>query len=261
MSKWLATLPVAFLLGACAHDYAYQPTEHATGTSRTRRRRLSESRPPPRRGDVRLASFGLSEARPCVGIRRRQLCAAPAHGGLEQRRRAVDRRQREQKLGSHERWLHRAGLPPTTRRKRGASADHGRRRIEAGSSTSLPDARRTSKSADSIPTSDAIWNVHAGAQDVVERTAFRSVGIEPVYGPESRRNTATTANGADPSGTTRVSVGIPRPWVGGAVMMRSPAGAQAMSLPIWADFSLAPAVAGSSPRHARHLVGPGETGR
>jgi len=67
MTKWIAIAPAVFLVTACAHDYAYQPAEHATGSIGGHVAADYQIPPAAPQGDVRLASFGLAELRPANG--------------------------------------------------------------------------------------------------------------------------------------------------------------------------------------------------
>ena len=66
MWKWTAILP-ALVLAGCAHEYTYQPTEHATGSIGGHVAADYQIPPAAPQGDVRLASFGLGELAPVKG--------------------------------------------------------------------------------------------------------------------------------------------------------------------------------------------------
>jgi hypothetical protein len=80
------------------------------------------------------------------------------------------------------------------------------------------------QSAGSIPQFDAIWNVHAGSQDVVERTPFDRLQIEPAYGPAVAPEYGFYGGWGGPFWYDPLyPAGLSRPWFGGgAVMMRTP---------------------------------------
>jgi hypothetical protein len=79
------------------------------------------------------------------------------------------------------------------------------------------------QSAGSIPEFDAIWNVHAGAQDVVERTPFDRLQVEPAYGPAVAPEYGFYSDWRGPFWyDSSYAEGFPRPWFGGAVIMRAP---------------------------------------
>src|SRR5207248_4167095 len=67
MWKWTAILPALVVLAGCAHEYTYQPTEHATGSIGGHVAADYEIPPAAPQGVVRLASFGLAELRPANG--------------------------------------------------------------------------------------------------------------------------------------------------------------------------------------------------
>jgi hypothetical protein len=222
MSKWLATLPAAFLLAACAHDYAYQPTEHATGNIGGHVAADYQIPPTAPQGDVRLASFGLSELAPASGSgggsSALHLRMVVSNNGAEPW--TVDTR--EQKLD-----LTNAGsIAPAFATTREGNEGLPLITVGAGSKRVIDlffPLPPNQQSADSIPDFDAIWNVHAGAQDVVERTPFDRLRIEPVYGPEIAPEYGYYGEWGGPFWNDPMYPwGSPRPWVGGAVMMRSP---------------------------------------
>ena len=79
------------------------------------------------------------------------------------------------------------------------------------------------QSAGSIPEFDAIWNVHAGTQDVVERTPFDRLQIEPAYGPAVAPEYGFYGDWRGPFWYDPLYVdAFPQPWFGGALMMRAP---------------------------------------
>ena len=66
MSRLIAVLSVLVLAG-CAHQYLYQPAEHATGSIGGHVAAEYQIPPTAPQGDVRLASFGLGQLAPAKG--------------------------------------------------------------------------------------------------------------------------------------------------------------------------------------------------
>ena len=222
MPKWITTLPAAFLVAACAHDYTYQPAEHATGNIGGHVAADYQIPPAAPHGDVRLASFGLSELGPATGSGdgRPALHLRMVVSNNDAQPWTVDTR--EQKLD-----IANAGATApafaTTREGNGGlpliTVDAGSKRV-IDLFFPLPPNQQ---SADSIPDFDAIWNVHAGAQDVVERTPFDRLQVEPAYGPTIAPEYGYYGEWGGPFWyDPTYPWGYPRPWLGGAVMRRSP---------------------------------------
>jgi hypothetical protein len=222
MTKWIAILPAAFLVTACAHDYAYQPAEHATGSIGGHLAADYQIPPEAPQGDVRLASFGLAELRPASGSSEDRpalhLRMVVSNNGSEPW--TVDTR--EQKLD-----VQSAGsIPPAFSATHEGNAGLPLVTVGPGSKRiidlffPLPEGLQ---SASAIPEFDAIWNVHAGSQDVVERTPFDRLRIEPAYGPAIAPEYGYYGDWAGPFWyDPGYPWGFPRPWFGGAVMFRSP---------------------------------------
>jgi len=181
MWKWIVTLP-GLALAACAPSYTYHPAEHATGTINGRVAAYYQIPPAAPQGDVRLASFGLGAVGPANGSAE----SAPAlhlrmvvsNNGPEPW--TVDTR--EQKLDIEGSGLTAPALSTTREGNAGLSLV-----TVAPGSKSVIDLffplPPNQKSAASIPAFDAIWSVHAGEQDVVERTPFDRLRVEPDYYP------------------------------------------------------------------------------
>jgi len=222
MTKWIAIAPAVFLVTACAHDYAYQPAEHATGSIGGHVAADYQIPPAAPQGDVRLASFGLAELRPANGSGdgRPALHLRMVVSNNDAQPWTVDTREQKldvQSTGSippafsttHE---GNAGLPVVT-------VGPGSKRIIDLFFPLPPDQQ----SASAIPEFDAIWNVHAGSQDVVERTPFDRLQIEPAYGPTIAPEYGYYGDWAGPFWyDPAYPWSFPRPWFGGAVMFRSP---------------------------------------
>ena len=222
MWKWIATFPAVFLLAACAHDYAYQPAEHATGNIGGHVAADYQIPPAAPQGDVRLASFGLAELAPASGSgdgkSALHLRMVVSNNGAQPW--TVDTR--EQKLD-----LQSAGsIPPAFSSTPEGNAGLPLVTVGPGSKRVIdlffplpPDH----ESLDSIPEFDAIWNVHAGTQDIVERTPFDRLQIEPGYGPAIAPEYGFYGDWRGPFWYDPLYPwGFPRPWFGGAVIRRSP---------------------------------------
>jgi hypothetical protein len=222
MPKWIATLPAAFLVAACAHDYTYQPAEHATGNIGGHVAADYQIPPAAPQGDVRLASFGLSQLGPAAGSGdgKPALHLRMVVSNNDAQPWTVDTR--EQKLDI----ANGGSTGPAFATTREGNEGLPLITIAAGSKRVIdlffplpPDQQ----SADAIPDFDAIWNVHAGAQDVVERTPFDRLRIEPAYGPTVAPEYGYYGEWGGPFWyDPTYPWGYPRPWIGGAVMMRSP---------------------------------------
>ena len=222
MPKWIATLPAVFLVAACAHDYTYQPAEHATGNIGGHVAADYQIPPAAPQGDVRLASFGLSELGPATGSGdgRPALHLRMVVSNNDAQPWTVDTR--EQKLD-----IANAGaIAPAFATTREGNAGLPLITVAAGSKRVIDlffPLPPNQQSADSIPDFDAIWNVHAGAQDVVERTPFDRLRIEPAYGPTVEPEYGYYGEWGGPFWyDPTYPWGYPRPWLGGAVMRRSP---------------------------------------
>jgi hypothetical protein len=221
MSKWVATLS-ALTLAACAHEYTYQPAEHATGKIGGHVAADYQIPTAAPQGDVRLASFGLGELAPAKGSNDSasalHLRMVVSNNGAQPW--TVDTR--EQKLdikGSHP-------TPPAFSTTSEGNADLPVVTVAPGSKRVIDlffPLPPNQQSAGSIPEFDAIWNVHAGTQDVVERTPFDRLQIEPAYGPAVAPEYGFYGDWNGPFWYDPMYPGaFSRPWGGGAVMTRAP---------------------------------------
>ena len=209
MWKWTAILPALVALAGCAHEYTYQPTEHATGSIGGHVAADYEIPPAAPQGDVRLASFGLGELAPAKG-------SDDSKPALHLRMVVSDNSSqpwtvdtREQKLDIQGSGLIVPAFSTTSEGNGGlplVTVAPGSKRV-IDLFFPLPPNQQ---SAGSIPEFDAIWNVHAGTLDVVERTPFDRLQIEPAYGPAVAPEYGFYVDA------------FPQPWFGGALMMRAP---------------------------------------
>jgi hypothetical protein len=220
MSKWLATLPAAVLLAGCAHDYAYQPAEHATGNIGGHVAADYQIPAAAPQGDVRLASFGLSELAPASG-------SGDARPALHLRMVVSNNGSQPWTVDTREQKLDIANagsIAPAFATTREGNTGLPLITVDAGSKRIIDlffPLPPNQQSADSIPEFDAIWNVHAGPQDVVERTPFDRLRIEPAYGPGIAPEYGYYGDWGGPFWGDPMYPWS-RPWVGGAMMMRSP---------------------------------------
>jgi hypothetical protein len=221
MSKWIATLP-ALVLAACAHDYTYRPTEHATGSIGGHVAADYQIPATAPQGDVRLASFGLGELAPAKG-------SGDSKPALHLRMVVSNNSAQPWTVDTREQKLDIKGagstLPAFSTTREGNA--------ELPLVTVAPGSKRVidllfplppnQQSAGSIPEFDAIWNVHTGTQDVIERTPFDRLQVEPVYGPAIAPEVGFYGDWGAPLWYDPLyPEGFPRPWFGGAVMMRVP---------------------------------------
>jgi hypothetical protein len=221
MSKWIAILP-AFLLVACAHAYTYEPAEHATGSIGGHVAADYQIPPAAPQGDVRLASFGLADLAPTDGSgdSRPALHLRMVVSNNDAQPWTVDTR--EQKLD-----IRNSGpATPAFSTTHEGNAELPLVTIAPGSKRvidlffPLPPNQQT---AASIPEFDAIWNVHAGTQDVVERTPFDRLQIEPAYGPAIAPEYGFYGEWGGPFWYDPLyPATFPRRWHGGALMMHAP---------------------------------------
>lgn len=175
----MRSLPVAagVLLLACTHEYAYVPTTNATATVRGRPAAEYPIPPADPQGDVRVASFGITEVqpkdRPDQNLRALHLRVAIADNGATPW--TFDTREQRLDLSG------RGPLAPAF-----ASADpgspppvvtvdpHGKRTVDLF--FLLPDDLQD---AEDLPEFDASWTLHAGSAVVAERTPFERLIVEP----------------------------------------------------------------------------------
>jgi len=222
MSKLIAMLPVLVLAG-CAHEYLYQPAEHATGTLGGHVAADYQVPPAAPQGDVRLASFGLGELAPAKGT-------SDPTPALHLRMVVSNNGDQPWTLDTREQKLDIEGSGPTPPAFSTTSEGNGGLPLV----TVPPGSKRVvdlffplppnQQSAGSIPEFDAIWNVHTGTQDVVERTPFDRLQIEPAYGPAVAPEYGFYGGWGGPFWYDPLyPAGLSRPWFGGgAVMMRTP---------------------------------------
>ena len=208
MWKWTAILPALVVLAGCAHEYTYQPTEHATGSIGGHVAADYEIPPAAPQGDVRLASFGLGELAPAKG-------SDDSKPALHLRMVVSDNSSqpwtvdtREQKLDIQGSGLIVPAFSTTSEGNGGlplVTVAPGSKRV-IDLFFPLPPNQQ---SAGSIPEFDAIWNVHAGSGCTRRRRTWSSgrlsIGCRSSrhMGRPLRRSTGSTAIGVARSGTTR----------------------------------------------------------
>ena len=221
MWKWIVTLP-ALMLAACAPSYTYQPAEHATGTIGVHVAADYQIPSAAPQGDVRLASFGLGELAPAKG-------SADSAQALHLRMVVSNNSTEPWTVDTREQKLDIKGSgtsAPAFSTTREGNVDLPVVTVAPGSKRVIdlffplpPDQQ----SAGSIPEFDAIWNVHAGAQDVVERTPFDRLQVEPAYDPALVPEYGYYGGWGAPFWYDPMySAEFGRPWYGGAVMARGP---------------------------------------
>ena len=213
-----------FALAACAPAYTYEPTENATGTVGGH---VAADYPIPQvapQGDVRLASFGLGELSPAQQT-------ADRTSALHLRMVVSNNSAQPWTVDTREQKLDIQGSGPATpafATTREGNGDLPQIMVAPGSKRiidlffPLPPNRQ---SESSIPEFDAIWNVHAGNQDVVERTPFDRLRVEPAYDPAIAPDYAYYGLWDGPywyDAAYPYSFGWSRPWVGGAVIAHAP---------------------------------------
>jgi hypothetical protein len=187
MHKQILILGCSLATASCAPSYAYRPAANATATIKGR---LAADYPIPLaapQGDVRLASFGMSEISPTGAGNRNEnaihLRMIVADNG--QTPWTLDTRQQEialpdgQQLAPAYVATHegQAGLPSVT-------VPAGGKRIIDLFYPLPPNMQSASK----VPEFDVVWRVDTPQQNVIERTPFDRLQIEPAafdgYGSE-----------------------------------------------------------------------------
>lgn len=168
------------LIGACAPQYKYQPTTHATaelGGHLAAEYQIPKNAP---QGDLRLASFGISKVSPkgdakasmrAIHVRMEVANNSNQPWKLDTREQLIDF---SDGTKSHPALVRtnqgQSGLPEVT--------------VAAGSKRvidlfyTLPAQEQSSKK---IPNFDAISKVDIGKQTVTERTPFDRLRVEPTY--------------------------------------------------------------------------------
>jgi hypothetical protein len=210
------------MLAACAHAYTYEPSEHATGRIGGHVAADYQIPPAAPQGDVRLASFGLADLAPTDG-------SGDSRPALHLRMVVSNNAAEPWTVDTREQKLDIKSAGPATP----AFSTTREGNAELPLVTVAPGSKRVidlffplppnQQSAASIPEFDAIWNVHAGTQDVVERTPFDRLRIEPAYGPAVAPEYGFYGEWGAPFWYDPLDPGpVSRPWVGGAVMMRTP---------------------------------------
>lgn len=222
MSRSIAVLSVLVLAG-CAHQYEYQPTEHATGSIGGHLAADYQIPPTAPQGDVRLASFGLGELAPAKG-------SSGSTPALHLRMVVSNNSAQPWTVDTREQKLDIEGAGQSSAAFTATSEGNGGLPVV----TVAPGSKRVidllfplppnQQSASNIPAFDAIWNVHAGTQDVIERTPFDRLQIEPAYGPAVAPEYGYYGDWRGPYwyDPTYPAEGLSQPWFGGAVMMRAP---------------------------------------
>jgi len=221
MTKWIATL-AALMLAACAPNYTYQPAEHATGSIGGHVAADYQIPPAAPQGDVRLASFGLGELAPAKG-------SADSAQALHLRMVVSNNGQQPWTVDTRDQKLDIKGsgpVAPAFSTTREGNADLPLVTVAPGSKRVIDlffPLPPTQQSAGTIPEFDAIWNVHAGAQDVVERTPFDRLKIEPAYDPALAPEYGFYGDWGGPFWYDPMYPdAFSRPWYGGARMARAP---------------------------------------
>jgi hypothetical protein len=219
--KWIGWMSVV-ALAACAPAYTYEPSEHATGSIGGH---LAADYPIPQaapQGDVRLASFGLGELAPAQG-------SSDKASALHLRMVVSNNSPEPWTVDTREQKLDIVGSGPATpafSTTREGNGDMPEVTVAPGSKRiidlffPLPPNRQ---SESSVPEFDAIWNVHAGSQDVVERTPFARLQVEAYDDPMFMPGYAYGGAWGGPFWYDPMyPYGFSRPWVGGAVIARAP---------------------------------------
>jgi hypothetical protein len=177
----MRTLILALALGAVActtSDYIYEPAEHAN--ARVEGVQAADYAIPPENpaGDIRLATFGISEITPQgapdgAKLKALHLRAIIANNSdqtwtfdtREQRLTLADRGESRAAFATAD-----AGTPPPTVE----IAPKGKRTVDLF--FPMPrDLQNESK----LPAFDALWTVHTAATTVLQRTPFERLAIKP----------------------------------------------------------------------------------
>jgi len=180
MQRILACAALAVGVGGCAPTYVYQPAQNATAQMHGRLAADYEIPASHPEGDVRLASFGISDVSPegSPNLKQRAIhvrLVVANNGGqywsLDAREQRIDLPGAGQMspayVGSGQ---PETGLPMIS------IAPGGKRTLDLF--YPLP---ATLQSAKQIPEFDLLWKINTGTQIVAERTPFDRLKIEPVY--------------------------------------------------------------------------------
>lgn len=177
----VAVIVAAASLVACAPEYKYVPTTNATSTIAGRSASEYPIPPAAPQGDVRIASFGLTnlttKAKPDEKIRAVHLRMIVANNSPV-----------PWQLDTREQSLDLSGFGPG--KAAFASASRGSTPpvvvIPAGDKRTVdmffplpPSEQHASK----IPSFDALWRVQTGAGVVAERAPFERIRVQPAPGP------------------------------------------------------------------------------
>jgi hypothetical protein len=217
-------LVLIVVASACAPRYAYEPTANATSTIQGRAAADYPIPPDAPKGDVRIASYGLTDVSPKSTpgelLRALHLRVVVADNDVtpwtfDTREQRVDldgRGQLTPALASANR-----GTPPPLV----TIEPNGKRVVDLF--FLLPDDMQH---ADQIPEFDALWRVHTGATVIAERTPFERLAIEPDYGANNDWDYGDDYYWGGPywvNPEPYFGVGIgPGYFAGGAVIRRSP---------------------------------------
>jgi hypothetical protein len=181
MNQPMMILACSFAVASCASDYVYRPAANATATIKGRVAADYPVPPASPQGDVRLASFGMSEISSGGPTRQNQkavhLRMIVADNG--QTPWTMDTRQQVLALADGQQLAPgyvtthegQAGLPSVT------VPAGGKRIIDLF--YPLPP---TMQSASKVPDFDVVWHIDTPQQQVTERTPFDRIQIVPAAG-------------------------------------------------------------------------------